>query len=293
MLNEDQIDCQTTLMTGKTGEFLEKVLFYLKKRFDENLCSVILFGSHAIKQNTKISDIDLLIVMKDTVDSKTMRKIARNLNWLKFTVGITKPAKGPMRILRAIEAKTGISVCYFLCYRQDLIEWRFSQVFSVNQLLSRLLAPGELVRLGIQTHGITLVGEDLLTKIAPREIGASQLAKSCLMNIIQAIGALLIAPVSSRATFYSIEAMKWSLFSGYAYMTGKGAAITEIVQYFKNKLQIGPFLSSQLDSLMQLRESLHHSSEFSMKTPLSVFLIHKEVIQKRKCEKEQKRNSDR
>jgi predicted nucleotidyltransferase len=286
MLNENPIDCQTTLMAGAAGEFLEKVLFYLKKRYYEDLCSIILFGSHAIKQNTKRSDIDLLIVMKDTVDSKTMRKIARNLNWLTFSAGIAEPAKGLMRILRAIEAKTGISVCYFLCHRQDFIKWRFSKIFGVNQLLAKLLAPGDLVRVGIQTHGITLEGEDLLTKIAHHEIGTSQLAKSCLMNIIQAMGALLIAPLSSRATFYSLEAVKWSLFSSYAYLAGKGGAIAEIVEYFRNELQIGPFLSSQLDILMQLRESLDQSPKFSMKAPLSAFLIHKKVFQGRKREKE-------
>lgn len=274
-------------MSRRANEFLEKVLFYLKKRYDQDICSIILFGSHAIKQNTKISDIDLLIVMKDTVDSKTMRKIARNLNWLTFSAGIKEPAKGLTRILRAIETKTGISVCFFLCHRQDFIKWRFAKIFGVNQLLAKLLAPRYLVRVGIQTHGITLVGEDLLTKIAQHEISASQLAKSCLMNIIIAMGALLIAPLSSRATFYSLGAVKWSLISSYSYLVGKGAAIAEIADYFKNELQIGPFLFSQLDLLMQLRESLGQSSGFSIKTPLSVFLIHRKAFQKQKRKKEQ------
>jgi predicted nucleotidyltransferase len=270
------------LTSGEIDKYLKKILIFLKQSFSEDVASVILFGSQVARQGKKVSDLDLLIIMKDTATPETMRKIASNLRWLELATGLMKPAKGTGRILQAIEIKTGMFVCHFLCRRQDFLAWRFAKVFGVNSFLAKLLAPGDLVRLGILSNGITLAGEDLLSKLSYRRIKTSQLAKSCLMNLLQAMGSLLIAPVSSRTTIYSMEAVKWSLFSSYTYITGKGAFIQEITHYFKNRLLNRPFLSSQLSHFIQLREDFRPSARFSIKAPLTVFLIYKMAIRKLK-----------
>ncbi|MFQ5978176.1 MAG: nucleotidyltransferase domain-containing protein [Candidatus Heimdallarchaeota archaeon] len=284
-ITENGLNQLVNQKSGKTAEFLRILLLFLRKNFKQDVSSIILFGSYATKQNKQISDLDLLIVMKDSVDRETLHKISRNLRWLEQAVGLVKPPKGSERVLRAIEVKTGMFVCHFLCRRRDFINWRFARVFSLSRFFAKLLAPGDLVRMGFQASAITIVGEDLLSKIPHQKPRPTQLLKSCSMNLLHAMGSLLIGILSSRATIYSMEAVKWSLFSSYTYITGKGAPFNEQIAFFRRVIRKNSLLSSQLGQLMQLREEYRPSPRFSMKAPLIIFLIHKMAIQERKSGK--------
>jgi len=176
-------------------------------------------------------------------------------------------------------------ICHFVCRRKDFITWRFSHVFSVSRIFAKLLAPGDLVQLGILASGITITGENLLTKVFTAKISPRQIVKSFLMNSLQAMAALLIAPLSSKATIYSIEAVKWSLLSSFAYVNAKGMPVQDALEFFRGKLHTGTFLALQLDKFMQLRESFHLSPAFVMKAPLTIFLVHKKAIQELKQRK--------
>lgn len=61
-------------MNMRINEILEEFISVSKKKFKENLVSIILFGSYARGTATKYSDIDLLVVVKKLTENFRKRE---------------------------------------------------------------------------------------------------------------------------------------------------------------------------------------------------------------------------
>ncbi len=69
-------------MTASNQGKFEQIVQDLKSRFKENLVSVILFGSHARAQSKKYSDIDLLVILDELIQSPLEKsELEFELSW--------------------------------------------------------------------------------------------------------------------------------------------------------------------------------------------------------------------
>lgn len=106
-------------MRSANNSILNKIVQDLKLRFQENLVSIILFGSHARAQSKKYSDIDLLVILNEINLSSTAKsELEFELSW-------------------AWQEKFNIKIDLLLLSRQDALD-----NFSVPSPLFSTLALG-------------------------------------------------------------------------------------------------------------------------------------------------------
>lgn len=69
-------------MTATNQTVLKPIVQTLKSKFNENLVSIILFGSHARAQSKKYSDIDLLVILDELNQSQLEKnELEFELSW--------------------------------------------------------------------------------------------------------------------------------------------------------------------------------------------------------------------
>ena len=228
----------------KANNYLKQVISFLSSYFsrDSDIVSIILFGSHAAGYARPISDVDLLIVLSDTISNSQIKKASQYLEWLEIQENLSTPPDNSLfnRIFRILNRQTGMFVSHFLCRRENIINAQFHKIFRVSAI-STLLAPNQLVLHSIYLNAVTLWGEHLIDFIKQSRFSLTQVLKSYMMNTVQVFGSLTLNFFSSQTTKRSMEAVKWSLYSCYVYKMGRAETLENIVNYFIENANINNF----------------------------------------------------
>ncbi|MHA1975075.1 MAG: hypothetical protein ACTSW1_18970 [Candidatus Hodarchaeales archaeon] len=200
---------------SKVDVYLRNVFYYLQNTWATKVVSVVLFGSVVGKEekNRSVSDIDLIIVIGDDCSTEEKNAITSGLDFIvQKHFGSTINSNNPF--LCGLEKATGMFINNFVCYYSQFIARDFPGVFGINSLVSRFLAPSSSVWISILNQHEILYGEDLFKEwqfhLVLKKI---DLIKSFIMNTLLSLGAIFLCPVLKSSVKFSMEAMKWSLFT--------------------------------------------------------------------------------
>ena len=70
------------------NKLLSKIKFRLKNVYEDRLCNIILYGSHAREETTPDSDIDIIVLLKGKIDyGKELRTCIHTLYSLAQEIG--------------------------------------------------------------------------------------------------------------------------------------------------------------------------------------------------------------
>lgn len=129
-------------------DYIESVVYSLENEIgSENIVSIILFGSLASsKKLTKVSDVDLIIVLEDHLSKNTFFDLNQLLNEKEIEFNFRKkPITGVEQFLFLLESQTGMFVSHFICKKSDFLACNFTRIFNVNPIVSSIIAPKNIV----------------------------------------------------------------------------------------------------------------------------------------------------
>lgn len=203
----------------KARKYCLLVTQLLGREFKNKSHSAILFGSHARNQATEYSDVDLLIVLKDSSSNLTKRRLSSFLIYLdqNFLAHDSNSSNKILnRILYAVKYKTGMFKPFFITSEKDLKSLHFSKVFGVSFFLSKILAPGNEVFYNIKKDGKLIYGDvNIFDKINVKKTTTTYFFRPLFMNLTISLCALILRPLASEMRFYSLEALKWTILHKY------------------------------------------------------------------------------
>jgi len=217
--------------------YLDKIQSLVSEKYENSVVSLILFGSLTSNKLKKSfsTDVDLIIVVKDTCSQKMKSEINGKIQAIEKQFLVSYSSNG---FFSGIQKVTGMFVNQFVCYYSDFMYRRFHRVFRVNRFISSILAPQNSVWFSLKNNYQILLGEDLIKQwITKPYLTQLDNTRSFLMNWILSIGATLLCIFNSNALKFSMEAIKWSLFTWRNFLNLKSNTIEEIVMdYFSENI---------------------------------------------------------
>lgn len=200
-------------------ELFQRYINSIKTEVDKSpdkILSVILFGS-MVKQRNKYShstDVDLLVIISDSCSSEEFKKIEFELLRIESKFFSQFKEKEISFFSKGLQNATGMFTNIFISRFTDFKERKFHRVFKVNPIIGSILAPKNSVWISLLKQHRILHGQNpfLAWKTAPR-ISLSDIYKSFVMNWLLALGSLVFFPIYGKTAKFSMEAMKWSLFT--------------------------------------------------------------------------------
>jgi predicted nucleotidyltransferase len=185
-------------------------------------------GSDYAGSGTGTSDVDLLVVVDDQVGRATIERLAKKMKaYERAYFDAHKSRSIVAGILDAIEHQTGMHRNLFIATERDFAGRNFSSMFGTNPVVTKLLAPSNIVMRSALHQMACLHGCKRFTELASRlhdyETQSTDLftdmLRSIIMNACLSMGAYVLLPLTPRATKYAIEAIKWSIYATTFYIT--------------------------------------------------------------------------
>ncbi|MFX1514505.1 MAG: nucleotidyltransferase domain-containing protein [Promethearchaeota archaeon] len=259
----------------RVRSYLQELFLFCRSEFRSDLRSLVLFGSQTRSSASNISDVDIIIIVSDSVSKRRICKSRGKIEWLEIKYSYSLEVKGILRFFRALDRATGMFVSHFICHETEFISGNFARIFGVNRLLAFLTAPGESVLFNMQHHAITLWGDNLLVKMRTPKLTTAQLMKSLIMNLLLTTGTLLLAPLTNESTRRSLESQKWSVHTTLAWLLNKSLPLDQGIQILTPQ---PCFLRSYLRILLYLRKNYQPFPKLILLSPFLIFLIHRKGI---------------
>ncbi|MHA2288823.1 MAG: hypothetical protein ACXABG_08550, partial [Promethearchaeota archaeon] len=196
-------------------DYLLAVKAFLAKNYRSEVVSLILFGSMVENQKppSTVTDVDLLVVIKDSCSDHLFNKIYRELIAIQE---LYLPQKDSFiaHFSKGLQRATGMFINLFFCRYSDLKSGNFAKVFGVNLLMAFLFAPKTSVWISLKQRHIVLWGEDIIDKsLNTVKFLFSDVLRSFALNILLSLGAVCLGFFSKSMSQYAMEAVKWSLFT--------------------------------------------------------------------------------
>ena len=239
--------------------------------FKSLVISVIVFGSYVKGDLSKSSDVDLLIIVSNSSTRDEIIELDKKLTEIQNQFGFSEPHTFSTNLSNFIAKQTGMFVSHFICKESSFINLNFANIFGTNRLLTTMLAPKGLVLSDLLDHAKVLYGKNILEKITKVKVSHSDLLKSLLMNMVLSLGSILLSLYNPKeAIRFSMESMKWSMYSSYYFEFRKSDKLSQIAAIFI-KYNIA---SSQIKKMMQLRNQIKIDRKFVFLTLVSTLLIH-------------------
>ncbi|MEX2718376.1 MAG: hypothetical protein Q6353_010140 [Candidatus Sigynarchaeum springense] len=264
--------------------YIKRVIKVLDKYIPSTCYALFLFGSLSQAMDNAdcvdgTSDVDLLVIVKDEVAGRA-RKALPELNALQRILPNNVVSRRGIvaTILEVIERQTGMHESIFMSKEQDFKAARFASIFKTNKILSRLLAPTSIVFGSALCH-MTLVHGNGAMENSVRAMQSTtrrkkdlllDLVKSLLMNVILAMGAIVLLPLTKQATRYAVEAVKWSMYAATYSMVGERPPKPSQQRFF-SKLGVNAAI---LGRWVQLSRHYVPDLKFTLATPWNVIKIH-------------------
>ncbi|MHA2244493.1 MAG: hypothetical protein ACXADY_05950 [Candidatus Hodarchaeales archaeon] len=259
-------------------EYLNSVTNFLERNYVDKLVSIILFGSLVNKEKTliKATDVDLLVIMRDTCSSTDFKMLKRSL--FKLESRLFSHLRGHESLfLKGLQNATGMFCNFFVCRLSDFKKRNFNLVFGVNSIMGTLLAPQNSVWLSLLRQHQIIWGENVFKEWkTPPSITKRDLIRSFLMNWLLATGALVLYPFYTQIAKFSMEAMKWSLFTWRNFHHQPISTLTQTITRF------GEYASTMelraLRSFMEYRKNGKTGDYFTILAWIFIFQLHRSLF---------------
>ncbi len=250
-------------------DILERIIRVAKVFLNNRIISIILFGSRASGEACKSSDYDVLLIVPNDIEEKTIKVLKNFFITINSEMGWT--TNGLLdKILRAIEARTGMFISGFICTLEDFMKKKFHKIFGTSRFMSKLLAPTQVVFRNVLRNYKVLIGKDIFREIDEKEFinySYKEILKSFLMNLLLAMGAFFIS-FKKESSSFSLESIKWSLMT-LAYAADISPKLGDIID-FLIKNGYGKIIR---DFIMARRYGIEHV-KIALEAPWVVLKIH-------------------
>jgi len=236
--------------------YLPAVRALLTQKYHTELASLILFGSmlDSNKNNNSSTDIDLIIVLKDSCSKNMYKELQRELLGLQRHYGMYGSNFKDI-FIAGLQRATGMFVNSFVCYYSDIQGRNFYKTFGVNRIISFLLAPKNSVWISlIQRHKVIMGTNIFLDWKDEVLLNTSDILRSYVMNSLISSGAIVLSVLGFDMSHFGMESIKWSLFT------------------WRNRKKIS---STQLKDLCRIYSTSASKLE---KRTLSVFLYYRKTM---------------
>ena len=231
-------------------------------RFDsekENvLTSLVIFGSAAIGGYARqISDVDLLLVIRDGSSEKTRSEIQNLVSELENRHGIAKPLDYSSSSVETLFARLTANVrSFFVCTHADLLSGEPGRILGIPAAQARFV--DRIAIASIITSGITVYGENLLGQVPLLPIRRLDVGKAFFGLFNQLLLIIALFPFLSMGTKHAMDTIKRSVHNCYFCYHLRPASLTEEVAFFQERYG----MSKALNRLLSLRREYHPSIRF-------------------------------
>lgn len=246
------------------------------------ILSIIIFGSQRKeqKENTPISDCDLLIIFEDSVTNWLIRQMEKYLISLEIRHDFRDYNNSFLKkVLGVIQQTTGMFVSNFLTRKNYWEDAKFSRIFQVNIFFSKLFAPRKIVLSSVIDNSNVLYGKDLRDIVKEKiHIPPVEIIKSTIMNLMISLFSIFITPFKSLDPMkYQLEAVKWALRASNYYSFKDSKSLEVICDRFM-KLEKNRYFRrhSQMfyRRFLNLRKHPRIDIGFLLRCPFRILKIH-------------------
>ncbi|MFX0008996.1 MAG: hypothetical protein ACFE9R_01670 [Candidatus Hermodarchaeota archaeon] len=286
---KDEISANLNWINEKSRNYIEDIIILINKEIGINkIHTVLLFGSQqGDKDNTIISDCDLLFIFKDRVSKHHLNEIERYFIALEIKHKFKDPStKLTKSILGVINYTTGMFVSHFLTKKEFWDEARFHKIFRVNKVFSFIFAPKDIVLSNVILNSTLLYGEDLRLDLKPKiNISITQMFRSLVMNLFICFFGMILTPRARLNSIkYILESVKWSLKSANYFCFNDTRELNKVVERFialekQNKREQAEIFFAKF---MNLRKNPINDLSFIISSPLRILKLHIKAISYRK-----------
>lgn len=288
---KEKISHKLKMVNEKSRNYIKDVVILVNKEIGINkIISILLFGSQQAqdkRENTSVSDCDLLFIFKDRVSSHHIREIEKYFIALEIKHNFEEPNKNLLRnVISSIQHATGMFISHFLTKEHHWNNATFHKIFQVNKVFSALFAPRHIVLSNVIINSTVLYGTDLRKVIRKKiKVSVFEMFKSMVMNIFISFFSLLLCPIKkSNSIKFQLEAIKWSLRSSNYYCFRDTANLDEIIERF---ISLEKYSSQQkahefYNTFLRIRQKPFNNLRFILRCPIRILKIHIKAIKYRK-----------
>ena len=258
-------------------KYLNSVTNFLRRDYEDKLVSIILFGSLVNTNNriTASTDADLLVILHDSCTSDDFLTIRRKL--IQLERNSLQSIGDESNFIRGLQNATGMFCNFFICRLSDFKKRNFSKVFNVNSLMGAFLAPKNSVWLSLYRQHHILWGKNTFKEWQTiPTITKTDFFQSFLTNWLLATGSLVLYPINSQFAKFSMEAMKWSLFTWRNFFSQPLSSLIQILSRFINYASVMEQRALRL--FMDYREYKKSGKYFPILAWIFVVLLHRSLL---------------
>ncbi len=230
----------------------------------EEIRSILVFGSTVTGDVAAVSDIDLLIVLEDS--SEYAGKAHDVLD--EIVPDLTEKTRPDNGLEARVQRLTGMFRSGFIAEERDIREGRFEAIFETSALARA--APWRIVLARVFEQAEPVYGEmiepDWDRVGDPHEMPVRELVKDIAMTELLALAQLPYQFLSDRATEYSLEAYKWTLYNCAYLLEGEATTLSRSIDALPGTRMDERFL--------ELRDDPRTSPWFVLQAPLSIAQAH-------------------
>lgn len=261
-------------LSKRTEDYIQAVHSILEDELKEDYISLILFGSSLDGIKTaEVSDADLICICSERISKDRKEELCRRIYDEEIRKQFAQPPRSLMeRFAYYFEHSTGMFVNFFISNERDFIDHHFEDIFRVNTVLGKLLAPGKIVYGSMLSGSKVLYGKNVKKRARRKRVSIFQVIKSMIMNLATSLCALALNLVYKKSTKYELEAIKWSLYAAFYSINGSRPSMIHCARYFFNQK---PSLSKEyFKRFITLRYNFQRDMLFSLKTIPNVIKVH-------------------
>ncbi len=263
-------------------KYLLSVKSLLTQKYHNELISLILFGSMLDNNKKGISsaDIDLIIVLKDTCPKKTRLQLQRELLGLQRQYKIYGSEFKDI-FIAGLQSATGMFINSFICYYSDIQNRNFYKTFGVNRIFAFFLAPQSSVWISLKHRHRVLIGSDVIQEWKDIILlNTSDIVRSYIMNSLLSLGALCLSVFRIEMSQFSMEAIKWSLFT---WRNRKQRSTTQMQVLCRSYSSTASKLEKRtLSAFLDYRKSMKPNNYLIFFAPLFIFKLHNSLRKERR-----------
>lgn len=235
--------------------------------------SLVLFGSVITGGYAAgLSDVDLLVVLRDDASSDARERVRRDVATLESHHGLAKRPRRTAGVAAALERfadrVTANVRAFFVCTRADLLSGEPGRILGIARtqavFVDRAAIPS------IIASGRTVWGEDLLGEVPLPPIRRVDVAKAFFGLFGQALFVAAAYPLLPDATKHAMDTLKRSVHNCYFCHHARPASLAEEVAF----LQARDGRSRTLSRLLELRREYRPSYGFVLRCVPALARLH-------------------
>ncbi|MCK4848950.1 MAG: hypothetical protein KAT16_08005 [Candidatus Heimdallarchaeota archaeon] len=261
--------------------YLPSVKALLTHKYRTEFVSLILFGSMLDyhKNGYLSTDIDLIIVLKDSCSKKKRMELQRELLGIQRQYGMYG-SKFRDIFITGLQSATGMFINSFVCHYSDIQRRVFHKTFGVNRILAFFLAPQSSVWISLKQRHRILMGIDIFQEWEEEVLlNTPDIIRSYVMNSLLSLGALSLSALRIEMSRFAMESIKWSLYTWRNHNQITSTQLPELCRIYSSSAS--EIERRTLMTFLSYRKTLKPNNYLLFLAPLFVLSLHNSLRKKR------------